>query len=82
MELHADRISCPVFLMNCKDDPIVDHRNAELMDSALTAHRKPHLYLQYATGGHGFGTTATKTSREAIGWKNRFLEWLKHLFRN
>ena len=82
MELHADRISCPVFLMNCKDDPIVDHRNAELMDSALTAHRKPHLYLQYATGGHGFGTTAAKTSREAIGWKNRFLEWLKHLFRN
>ena len=35
------------------------------------------LYIQYKTGGHGFGTTAAKTSKEAITWKERFLVWLK-----
>ena len=77
MERHADRIQCPVFLMNCKDDPIVDYRNAMLMDSAMTAHNVPHVYIQYQTGGHGFGATARKTSPEAIGWKQRFIEWLR-----
>jgi hypothetical protein len=55
----------------------VDYRNSELMDSALNANHKPHLYIQYKTGGHGFGTTASKTSVEAIKWKERFLDWIK-----
>ena len=76
MERHADRIACPVFLMNCKDDPIVDYRNSMLMDSALTVHNVPHVYIQYATGGHGFGASPHKTSPEAIGWRERFLQWL------
>lgn len=79
VELHADRIRCPIFLMNCLDDPIVDHHNAELMDSALTAAHKPHLFVQYSTGGHGFGVTASKTSSEAANWPDRFWAWLKQL---
>ena len=77
MEKHADLIQCPVFIANCKDDPIVDYRNSVLMDSALTVNHKPHLYIQYKTGGHGFGTTAFKTSAEAIMWKKRFLDWIR-----
>lgn len=77
MELHADRIECPVFMVNCKDDPIVDYHNALLMDSALTVHGKPHYYKLYERGGHGFGATAEKTSPEAIGWKQDFISWLK-----
>lgn len=79
MERHADRIQCPVFLINCNDDPIVDKHNSEMMDSALTAHHKEHFYRQYPVGGHGFGTTASKTSPEAIGWKVEFLNWMKKL---
>ena len=77
VEKHANLIQCPLFIANCKDDPIVDYRNSELMDSALNANHKPHLYIQYKTGGHGFGTTASKTSAEAIKWKERFLDWIK-----
>lgn len=79
MEQHADRITCPVFLINCQDDPIVNFHNSELMDSALTVNRKPHFYRQFATGGHGFGTTASRTTPEAITWKSLFLKWLRQL---
>lgn len=77
VEKHANLIQCPLFIANCKDDPTVNYRNSELMDSALNANYKSHLYIQYKTGGHGFGTTAAKTSKEAITWKERFLVWLK-----
>ena len=69
----------PVFLMNCVDDPIVDYRNSVLMDSALTVHQVPHRYVQYRTGGHGFGTTWSKTTHEASGWFRELLGWLRQL---
>ena len=64
-------------MINCTDDPIVNHHNAELMDSALTVNRVPHFYRQYRTGGHGFGVNPRKTSEEAIEWKEEFLKWIK-----
>jgi acetyl esterase/lipase len=82
MERHAQRIGCPVFLMNCKDDPIVPPHNAELMDSALTALGKPHVYYEFAKGGHGFGTTAGKTSKEAISWMRLFLTWMHSILKD
>ena len=77
LELHVTSDCPPVFLMNCVDDPIVDYHNSVLMDSALTAHHVPHRYIQYQTGGHGFGTTWSKTSKEASGWLDAFLAWLR-----
>jgi len=70
LEKHADRVRCPVFLLNCKDDPTVDWHNSVLMDSALTAADKPHLYLQFDEGGHGFGTTKHD-------WLDKFLNWFR-----
>lgn len=77
LEKHVTAHCPPVFLMNCVDDPVVDYHNSVLMDSALTAHHVPHRYVQYQTGGHGFGTTWSKTTREASGWFEEFLTWLK-----
>jgi acetyl esterase/lipase len=78
---HHVPVNCPpVFLMNCDDDPVVHYHNAELLDSALTRHGIPHQYEHYRTGGHGFGVSEEKTTREAIGWKERFLAWLKNIF--
>lgn len=54
LEKHVPDDCPPVFLVNCKDDPIVDYRNSVLLDSALTAMEIPHEYLQYEAGGHGF----------------------------
>ena len=59
------------------DDPIVDYHNSELLDSALTAYNIPHKYIQYKTGGHGFGVSDSKGSIESKQWKNEFIRWLK-----
>lgn len=79
---HHVPVNCPpVFLMNCDDDPVVHYHNSELLDSALTAKQIPHHYEHYRTGGHGFGATDERTTREASQWKGQFLTWLKQLFR-
>ncbi len=67
----------PIFLVNCKDDPIVKYKNSELLDSALTECGVPHVYIQYETGGHGFGMSEEKGTAECRVWKNNFLKWVK-----
>lgn len=79
LELHVPADCPPAFLMNCKDDPIVDYHNSILLDSALSAQKIPHLYLQYQTGGHGFGVSPTKGSAESRKWKEEFLNWIAKL---
>lgn len=79
LEKHIPQECPPVFLVNCKDDPIVDYRNSELLDSALTAKGISHEYLQYKTGGHGFGVSDHKGSTESREWKNKFIEWLNKI---
>ena len=58
----------PVFLTNCKDDPIVNWRNSEVMDSALTARGIPHMYMQYDKGGHGYGISSAVNPEPSSGW--------------
>lgn len=79
MEDHVPDDCPPVFLMNCKDDPIVDSHNAELLDSALTAKGVKHTYIQYHTGGHGFGASDNKGTSECQQWKNEFIRWFRAL---
>jgi acetyl esterase/lipase len=81
LERHVRMDMPPTFLMNCKDDPIVKYHNSELLDSAMTAKGVPHKYIQYQTGGHGFGATAAKTTAEAIAWKDEFINWLNDLLK-
>ena len=69
----------PVFLVNCKDDPVVDCRNSELLDSALTRQQVPHRYIQYQTGGHGFGASDHKGTAECRQWKEEFMAWFRRL---
>lgn len=77
LEQHVPSDCPPVFLVNCKDDPVVDYRNSVLLDSALQAHHVPHVYLQYQTGGHGFGASDTKGTPECRQWRQAFLEWIR-----
>ncbi len=79
MELQASKIQCPVFMVNCVDDPIVDYHNSVLMDVAMTTCGVPHRYLQFKTGGHGFGATPSKTSPEAATWFTTFIQWINTL---
>lgn len=79
LEKHVPIDCPPVFLVNCKDDPIVKYHNSELLDSALTRMSIPHKYLQYKTGGHGFGASDIKGTPESRQWKNEFLNWLTQI---
>lgn len=80
LERHVRPDMPPTYLMNCVDDPIVRYHNSELLDSAMTANGVNHRYVQFKTGGHGFGATAEKTTPEAISWKEDFLKWLMTIF--
>lgn len=79
LEEHVPEDCPPVFLVNCKDDPVVDYHNSELLDSALQAHHVPHVYLQYQTGGHGFGASDEKGTSESRQWRQAFLAWVREL---
>ena len=69
----------PVFLVNCVDDPTVHYHNSELLDSALSHKNIPHTYIQYKTGGHGFGASDVKGTTESRQWKDEFIKWIKTL---
>ena len=80
MEQQVSADCPPVFLVNCKDDPVVDWHNSLLMDSALTANSVTHQYLLYESGGHGFGASETKGTPECRNWKAEFLRWFTDSF--
>lgn len=80
LERHVSNDCCPVFLLNCEDDPIVDYHNSILLDSALTANHVNHLYTRYPFGGHGFGSSVIKKDDISFDWKNSFIAWLKTIF--
>lgn len=79
LEKHISSDCPPVFMVNCVDDPIVKYQNSELLDSALTARGIAHRYIQYTTGGHGFGASEKKGTDECRQWKNEFLQWILNL---
>lgn len=78
LERHVPSDCPPVFIVNCKDDPVVDYRNSMLLDSALTARGIDHKYIQYSSGKHGFGASRTKGSAECRQWKAEFIQWLRN----
>lgn len=79
LEMHIPNDCPPVFIVNCVDDQVVDYHNSILLDSALTAKNIEHKYIQYQTGGHGFGASDEKGSEESRNWKKEFLNWLKEI---
>lgn len=79
IEQHVPPNCPPVFLINCQDDPVVHYKNSLLLDSALTAQHIQHTYIQYHTGGHGFGASETKGTNECRQWKKAFLLWISNL---
>ena len=81
LEKHVRADTPPVFLLNCEDDPIVDYRNSNLLDSALTANKVPHLFVQYKIGGHGFGADPERFSEETKQWQATFLQWFNELIK-
>ena len=80
LERHIPADCPPVFLVNCVDDPVVEYHNSVMLDSALTANNANHVYIQYQTGGHGFGASEEKGTAECRQWRSEFLKWIKEVF--
>ena len=55
LELHADKIKCPVFLLANKDDRTVDYRNSVEMQKAMERAGTAHKFVLGEKGDHGFG---------------------------
>lgn len=81
LEHHVPADCPPVFLVNSTDDPTVHYHNSELLDSALSLKNIQHKYLQYKTGGHGFGVSDTRGTAESREWKYEFIRWIKTLYK-
>ena len=81
LEKHVPSDCPPVFLINCKDDPVVDYHNSILLDSALRSQKIPHQYLLYETGGHGFGASDIKGTPECRQWKEEFIKWINKILK-
>ena len=79
LERHVPDDCPPVFLVNCVDDDVVDYHNSVMLDSALTVKNIDHRYIQYQTGGHGFGVSETRGTEESRNWKNEFINWIQNL---
>ena len=78
LELHADMVRCPVFLLSCTDDPTVDWHNAAMMADSLIAKGKPCQIVRPKTGGHGFGVNPEKMEgKDCSIWPEEFLKWLR-----
>lgn len=80
LEKHIPSDCPPVFVVNCADDPVVDYRNSEILDCALSAQGIPHKYIQYQYGKHGFGVSEICGTPESREWKTEFLNWISQYF--
>lgn len=77
LEKHVPDDCPPVFLVNCKDDPVVKYQNSELLDAALTLKHVTHKYIQYEKGRHGFGASDRKGTPECRQWRDEFIHWIQ-----
>lgn len=84
LEKHVRPDMPPIYLVACKDDPIVDYRNSERMSDALDAKNVPYSYSLFETGGHGFGINPSlikSPNRDAADWHKDFVFWLNKTFK-
>lgn len=77
LELHAQKIKCPVFLLANKDDRTVDYRNSVRMDQSMTEAGVDHIFILGEKGDHGFGM-GNNDFVHTTKWNEEFLlPWLK-----
>ena len=79
LELHADKIKCPVFLIANKDDRTVDYRNSVEMDKAMSRAGVSHVFVLGEKGDHGFGM-GNNAFVHTTKWNDELLyPWLKEI---
>lgn len=79
MEKHIPHGCCPVFVVSCDDDKVVNPGNSVLLDSALTSCGVPHEYIRMPYGGHGFGVNPVEVDGKKYSWTGTFLSWMERM---
>ena len=80
MELNIPADMPPVFLLACRDDPVVIYENSVRLDAALTAQGVPHIFCSHQQGGHGFGMKKDSLIMQETHWNDReLLPWLEEI---
>ena len=78
MELNVPDDMPPVFIIACRDDPVVIYENSVRLDKALSDKNIEHLFVTYDEGGHGFGMKENSSIMKKTHWNdNDLLPWLK-----
>ncbi len=77
LELHADKIKCPVFLIANKDDRTVDYRNSVRMADAMTKAGVDNVFILGEKGDHGFGMGNNNFVHTTKWNDNLLLPWLR-----
>ncbi|MCH5295969.1 MAG: alpha/beta hydrolase [Treponema sp.] len=75
MELNVPEDMVPVYLLACRDDPVVMFENSVRLDEALSAKAIPHRFVVYDEGGHGFGMKNGEFMRRTH-WNEDLRAWL------
>lgn len=77
LEKNVPNDCCPVFLLHCEDDTVVDFNNSVALDSALAEKGIPHKFIRASRGGHGFGTGEIEVDGKSYSWIDDFTLWLQ-----
>ena len=84
LELNVRADMPPVFIVACKDDPIVDYRNAIRMSESLKKGSVLYSFSLYDEGGHGFGVNRNyikASNKDAADWHKDFIIWFNKNFK-
>lgn len=76
VEKHVEDDCCPVFLLCCRDDKVVNPKNSEILESALTSKGISHKFIYLPEGGHGFGCNAVGSGKNTFNWLDSFIDWI------
>jgi len=68
----------PIFLMQAKEDEVVDYRNSYYFNKQLVKNNIPSYYLTYDCKGHGFGIDP-KRNKEASQWIFEYEKWFNSI---
>lgn len=80
LELNTQKKLPPIFLIACKDDPIVKYQNSVMLADSLKANNQNFKFTLYEHGGHGFGVNPKLikgADKKAALWYVDFFNWFE-----
>ncbi len=79
MELNVPDDMVPVFLLACRDDPVVMFENSVILEKALAEKNIIHQFVVYDEGGHGFGMKNGEFMKRTR-WNESLKIWIDSIF--